>query len=92
MNIVYTGIRELDLIMLEDTLNREIPKYYTEQLKKAIGSEIKAGREETYAQNKWTHYDSAMALWSFGANTKLLTIKETHGIYVQILNFKQTIN
>lgn len=45
MNIDYTGIRELDLIMLEDTLNRE-----------------------------------------------LLTIKEAHGIYVQILNFEQTIN
>lgn len=64
---------------------------YTEQLKKAIGAEIKAGRKEKYAPNKWTHYDSAMALWSFGANTKLLTIKEACGIYVQILNFEQTI-
>lgn len=65
---------------------------YNKELKKAIGWEIKAGRKEKYAQNKWTHYDSAMALWSFGANTKLLTIKEACGIYVQILNFEQTIN
>lgn len=39
MKMDYTGIRELDLIMLEDTLNREIPKYYAEQLIKAIGEE-----------------------------------------------------
>lgn len=92
MNIDYTGIRELDLIMLEDTLNREIPKYYTEQLKKAIGREIKLGRKEKYAQNKWTHYDSAMALWYFGIDTELLNIKEACGIYRQILNFSKTID
>lgn len=91
MKIDYTGIRELDLIMLEDTLNREIPKYYTEKLKKAIGSEIKAGRKEKYTQNKWTHYDSAMALWAFGANTQLLSIKESCGILREIMNFEQTI-
>lgn len=64
---------------------------YTEKLKKAIGSEIKAGRKEKYTQNKWTHYDSAMALWSFGTNTKLLSIKESYGILREIMNFKQTI-
>ena len=65
---------------------------YNKELKKAIGREIKAGRKEKYAQNKWTHYVSAMALWSFGANTKLLNNKEAHGIVVQILNFEQTID
>ena len=64
---------------------------HNKELKKAIGWEIKAGRKEKYVQNKWTHYDSAMALWHFGTNTKLLTIKEACGIYVQILNFEQTI-
>lgn len=87
MNIDYTGIKELDLIMLEDTLNREIPKYYTEKLKKAIGSEIKAGRKEKYVQNKWTHYNRAIALWYFGINTELLNPKESCGIHKQILNF-----
>lgn len=92
MNIDYTGIRELDLIMLEDTLYREIPKYYTEKLKKAIGSEIKAGRKETYSQNKWLHHASAMALWAYGVKIQLLNNKEATGIYRQILNFSKTID
>lgn len=86
MKMDYTGIRELDLIMLEDTLNREIPKYYAEQLIKAIGEEIKAGRKEKYRQNKWIHYGSATALWSLGINTQLINTKQASGIYKQILD------
>ena len=64
---------------------------YNKELKKAIGWEIKAGRKEKYVQNKLKHADSAVALWSFGVNTKILSTKESCGILREIMNFEQTI-
>jgi len=64
---------------------------YKNKLKKSIGWEIKAGRKETYSQNKWLHHASAMTLWAYGVNIHLLNNKEATGIYRQIFNFSKTI-
>lgn len=64
---------------------------YNKELKKAIGWEIKAGRKEKYVQNKLKHASNAEALWAFGANTKILSTKESCGILIEIMNFEQTI-
>ena len=73
---------EMDLIRMD----------YKKKLIRSIGWEIKAGRKETYSQNKWTHHASAMALWAYGVYTRLLNNKEATGIYRQILNFSKTID
>lgn len=89
MNIDYTGIRELDLIILEDTLHRKIQKYYAEKLKKAIGSQIKTGRKEKYMYIKWLHYESALDLLGYGVKTELLSVEETNGILREIKKIKR---
>lgn len=65
---------------------------YKKKLIRSIGWEIKAGRKETYSQNKWTHHTSAMAIWAYGVYTNLLNNKEANGIYRQILDFSKTID
>ena len=85
MKMDYTGIRELDLIALEDTLNREIPKYYKRKLISQIGINIKAARQTDDIEVKriYTHY--AVSLWIYGKSTQLLSSKEENGIYKQIV-------
>lgn len=64
---------------------------YNKELKKAIGWEIKVGRKEEYLYNKLKHASNAEALWAFGAHTKILSVKESCGILIEIMNFEQTI-
>lgn len=81
----YTGIRELDLIMLEDTLNREIPEYYKEEIILEIGRNIKEARKADNKYEKTMHRHFALALWAFASTTKLLNYKQCDGIRRQIL-------
>lgn len=85
MEMDYTGIRELNLIMLEDTLNREIPEYYKEEIILEIGRNIKEARKADNKYEKTMYRHFALALWAFASTTNLLNVKQCDGIRRQIL-------